>query len=104
MSYDRYKKLKVNGEVKDMPFIKIPVRPTDYYTVYTAGRTRMDLLSYKYYDDPNYGWLIMQANPGYGGVEYKIPDNTVIRIPYPLTTVLTQLGADMDRYDELYGF
>ena len=59
MSYDRYNKLRINGTVKEVPFIKIPVRSTDYYTNYIAGKTRLDILSFEYYNDPNYGWLIM---------------------------------------------
>lgn len=101
--FDRYSKFRINGTVKNVPFIKIPLRNTDYYTTYRAGQTRLDSLSYQYYEDPNYGWLILQANPGYGGLEFLIPDNTVLRIPYPLPTVLSQYNTDLERYDQLYG-
>lgn len=101
--YDRYSKYRINGTVKNVPFIKIPLRNTDFYTVYKIGESRLDLLSYQYYSDPNYGWLILQANPGYGGLEFNIPDNSVIRIPYPLSTVITQLNTDIDKYEKLYG-
>ena len=103
MSYDRYNKLRINGTVKEVPFIKIPVRSTDYYTNYIAGKTRLDLLSFEYYNDPNYGWLIMQANPQYGALEFRIPNMALLRIPYPLNTVLSQYANDIDNYKEIYG-
>ena len=31
---------------------------------------------------PYFGWLIMQANPEYGGSEIDIPDNTTLKIPF----------------------
>lgn len=103
MAFDRYKKFRTNGAVKLVPFIEIPVKGTDIYTYYEAGRTRMDLLSYQYYNDANYGWLIMQANPQYGSLEFKIPDGAELRIPYPLNTTITQYNSDIDKYIELYG-
>ena len=63
MSYDRYAKFKSNGTVQSVPFIKIPKRSTDAYDVYVKDQSRLDLLSYKYYGDANFGWLILQANP-----------------------------------------
>ena len=48
----------------------------------------MDNLSYRYYNDPNYGWLILQANPHLPSMEFNIPDGVILRIPYPLTTAL----------------
>lgn len=65
-TYDRYSKFRRDGNILHVPFIEIPARSTDYYTYYKAGQTRLDLLSYQYYSDPNYDWLIMQANPEYG--------------------------------------
>lgn len=103
MAYDRYKKFRINGTVKNVPFIKIPLRNTDYYTVYNRRTTRLDMLSYQYYGDPNYGWLILQANPGLGALEFQIPENTPIRIPYPLTTVLSDYSASIDTYNTRYG-
>ena len=63
MNYSRYKSFVSNGSYKNVPFIGIPVRGTDCYTYYEVGKTRLDLLSYQYYNDPNFGWLILQANP-----------------------------------------
>ena len=61
--YDRYSKFRQNGTILHVPFIPIPVRSTDYYTYYEVGKTRLDLVSYQYYGDANYDWLILQANP-----------------------------------------
>jgi hypothetical protein len=104
MSYDRYSKFRVNGSIRPVPFIEIPKSPDDNYTYYREGETRLDILSYQYYNDPNYDWLIMQANPQYGSLEFNIPDGARLRIPYPLDTVIARYNADVDRYITLYGF
>lgn len=101
--YDRYKKFRRDGKILHVPFIEIPVRSTDYYTYYKAGETRLDLLSYQYYGDPSYGWLIMAANPEYGSLEFKIPDGVRLRVPFPLDSVISQYNTDIDTYEELYG-
>ena len=102
-TFDRYKMFKEDGTFKCVPFIKIPVKDTDIYTYYRRGMTRMDLLSYQYYDDPNYGWLIMQANPDCGSLEFNIEDGTRLRIPFPLSTTLNQYQIDIDTYKRNYG-
>ena len=68
-----------------------------------VGKTRMDLLSYQYYDNPNFGWLILQANPSVGSLEYKIKDGTRLRIPYPLETALQGYENNLAKYVKLYG-
>lgn len=103
MSLSRYKKFIKNGTIELVPFISIPKRNSDYYIRYKQDKMRMDILSSDYYNDPNYGWLILQANPEYGSLEYNIPNNSLIRIPYPLDIVLTQYQNDIDKYKELYG-
>ena len=102
-TYDRYNKFRRNGSISHVPFIEIPVKSTDYYTFYKAGRTRLDILSYQYYGDANYDWLIMQANPELGSLEFKIPDGTRLRIPYPLDVTLSKYNDDINVYDKLYG-
>lgn len=103
MAFSRYKKFVENGNHKIVPFIKIKQRPTDFYVIYDRSKMRMDTLSYKYYKDPNYGWLIMQANPSYGSLEFNILDGKQLRIPYPLNDVLKQYEDDIDAYEKLYG-
>lgn len=102
-TYDRYAKFRNNGSVSMVPFIDIPVRDTDFYESFFLGKTRLDLLSYKYYNNPDYGWLILQANPQYGANEFDIPDKATIRIPYPLGTVIEGYKSDIDTYKQLYG-
>lgn len=49
---------------------------------------RLDLLSYKYYGDVRYWWIIAQANNlGKGG--FHIPPGTRIRIPKSLDAILS---------------
>lgn len=104
MSYNRYSKfINDNGTMGLVPFIKIDKFPTDYYTYYKVGTTRMDTLSYDYYGDANYGWLILQANPEYGSLEYQIPNNALLRIPYPLDVALSCYNNGIKQYKELYG-
>lgn len=99
MSYDRYNRFRINGDTNFPPFIQIPVRESDYYEIYEKGKTRLDILSYQYYRNPDYGWLIMQANPQYGSVEFLIPDKSQLRIPYPLNMVLSQYENDIENYN-----
>lgn len=99
MSYDRYNRFRINGDTLFPPFIPIPVRESDYYEIYEKGKTRFDILSYQYYRNPDYAWLIMQANPQYGSIEFLIPDKAQIRIPYPLSEVLSQYENDIENYN-----
>ena len=92
-----------DGKMAKIPFIKIPEKASDIYTTYQIGRTRLDILSYQYYGDSNYEWLILQANPEYGPSEFLIPDNTRLRIPYPLEQTISQYENDIDTYIELNG-
>lgn len=102
-TYNRYSKLSANGQMNLVPFAEIPVKSTDRFEYYIAGRTRLDILSYTHYQDPNFGWLILQANPEVGGLEFNIPDGTLLRIPYPLSTSLTEYENSIKIYKELYG-
>lgn len=99
--YDRYQDFKENGKSTTLPFLKLPVKKTDKRTV-TDSRTRFDKISQQYYGTPYYGWLILQANPEYGGLEFDIPENTIIIVPYPLNTSLQDYQATITRYKRLY--
>lgn len=102
-TYDRYAKFRNNGEVSMVPFVSIPFRDTDYYETYYVGKTRLDILSYEYYDNADYAWLILQANPQYGANEFSIPDKARLRIPFPLNTVIEGYKQALDTHMELYG-
>lgn len=103
MAYNRYSTMIKNGKFKIMPLAKLSVKKTDYYEVYRRGRTRMDLLSSQYYNDPNYDWLIMLANRQYGSMEFAIPEGSIIRIPYPLEQSLEDYYNKLSEYKKQYG-
>ena len=85
-----------------MPFIKIIERDTDFFESYVKGRTRLDRVSSDYYGSPDFGWLILQANPQYGSMEFNIPDGANIRIPFPLDSALIDYKKGIDNYNKLY--
>lgn len=84
--YDRYYLLKKGNIYKTMPFIKIPKNNTDKYIEWKSNIDRLDKLSEKYYGSPFYDFFILYANPEFLN-EWDIPDNTIIRIPFPLDVV-----------------
>jgi len=101
-SYDRYSQFRQDGSISIVPFGAIPPKDTDFFEVYSKGETRLDILSYQYYNDSNYGWLIMQANPQYGSIEFEIPDGAKLRIPYPLSQSIQDYRASIEEYKRLY--
>lgn len=102
MSFDRYSQFRNGNEIEMVPFVKIPEKNTDRYEIYRKGQTRLDLLSYQYYDSADYAWLILQANPQYGSMEFDIPDGTEIRIPYPLASTLDDYQKGIETYKKNY--
>lgn len=97
--YDRYKFFRKDGFVEStVPFISIPVSSSDIYISFNSFTMRMDTLSYKYYGDANYGWLILNANPSVSPYEYQIMEGTKIRIPYPLDSALTRYETGVKNY------
>lgn len=100
--FDRYQSFKFDGKYLPLPFIKIPPKESDKTVVYNLDRTRLDKLSQKYYNNPYHGWLILSANPQYGGVEENIPDKEIIRIPFPFRDSLQQYIDEVDKYMKLY--
>lgn len=101
--HDRYAKFRDNGEIKPLPGIYIPAAQTDKFLVYRQGLTRLDKVSDDYYLTPFNGWLIMSANPEFGGLEFLIPDQTSIRIPYPLDSGLSRYVTEITKHKLLYG-
>jgi hypothetical protein len=101
--YDRYAPFRVNSNVQPVPGILIPVSSTDKTVVYKKGKSRLDKISNDYYNNPYSGWLIMQANPQFGGLEFNIPDGAAIRVPYPFDAVITSYITEVTRHKQLYG-
>lgn len=103
MTYNRYSDFTVDGIIKNIPFIVLPSKNSDKEEIYNLGVTRLDILSYKYYKNENYGWLILLANPKLGSLEFNIPDNSTIIIPYPLETSLNDYKNEVNNYIKYYG-
>lgn len=98
MAFDRYSQFRDGNTINIVPFAEVPVKSTDRYEIYRKGKTRLDLLSYQYYESPDYAWLIMQANPEYGSMEFAIPDGSEIRIPYPLSASIDDYQKEVENY------
>lgn len=103
MAYSRYTSFIKNGTYTKVPFVEIPIASTDVTEYYEPNKTRLDLLSYQYYNDANYGWLILQANPSVHTLEFKIDKTTKLRIPYPLDSALQRYESAINNYIKLYG-
>ena len=101
--FDRYEEFRNNNSMKPIPGITIDQNSGDKKVVYKLGETRLDKLSNSYYNTPYCGWLIMLANPELGGLEFNIPDQTIIRIPFPFETAINRYIIEINKYKSLYG-
>ena len=102
-SFDRYTSFRDEGKISIVPFIEIQKKNSDKYIRYNRRTTRLDKVSYEYYNNPDYAWLILQANPELGSIENFIPDNALVRIPYPLDETLNLYLNEIVKYNELNG-
>ena len=100
---NRYQYFENEGSFRIVPGLEIPIKGTDKYIQYKRGKDRMDKLSQEYYGTPLFGWLILQANPLYGSVEFLIPNNVYLRIPFPLQTSLQDYKNAVETYNLYYG-
>jgi len=101
--FDRYQFFEEDGSFRIVPGIEIPIKTTDKYLFYKRGKTRLDKISQEYYNTPVFGWLILQANPSAGSVEFEISDNFLLRIPFPLIASLQDYKRNVDLYNLYYG-
>lgn len=101
--FNRYELFTNNGVMKMIPGISIERKGTDKQVVYIKGETRLDKLSQMYYNNPYHGFLIMLANPQYGGLEFDIKDRDVIIIPYPMDSAIERYLNEVKIYKTLYG-
>lgn len=101
--FDRYQYFEQDGNFRIVPGIEIPIKNTDKYIFYKLGRTRLDKISQDYYGTPVFGWLILLANPSLGSIEFEIPDNSLVRIPFPLVSTLQDYKRGVDLYNLYYG-
>jgi hypothetical protein len=101
--YNRYNQFLVNGEQTVVPYVSLPSKPSDKAYIYKVGRSRLDKVSQEYYGTPFFGWLILQANPQYGGLENNIYDGAILSVPFPLITSLQDYKSAIDTYFFYYG-
>lgn len=92
MPYNFYKLLKRNDRLKNMPPVSIRNRPTDKSIRYNKDLRRLDTIAADIYDDETMWRLILWANEQYF-LEFDIPDNTILRVPFPLQDVLNEVQA-----------
>ena len=102
-TYDRYSTFIVNGNQTVLPYVDIPSKTTDKRYIYRVGQSRLDKVSQQFYGSPTFGWLIMMANPTFGGQEWNIPDGTVLTIPFPLINSLQDYKSELDLHFFYYG-
>lgn len=106
MSYtywNRYSQFLINGEQTMVPFVQLPSKPSDKAYIYKVGRTRLDRVSQEFYDSPFFGWLILQGNPEFGGLENNIYDGAILRVPFPLIPSLQDFKAAVENHFFYYG-
>jgi hypothetical protein len=101
--YNRYKEFLIDGKQTVVPFLNLPARATDQRYLYRTGQSRLDKVSYEKYGAPYFGWLILAANPLYGGLETNIPDGTILVIPFPLVAALQDYKSALDTHIFYYG-
>ncbi len=93
-SKSRYKYLISGDKINSMPKINIKRRTTDKYFIYNSNKSRLDRMAAEVYGDDTLYWIILIANPQYF-LEFDIPNNTAIRIPYPLQDVLQEFQENV---------
>ena len=101
--YNRYSDFLINGEQTVVPFIPLPAKSSDKSHIYIVGQSRMDKISQQYFGSPFFGWLIMQANPEFGGLEQNIPDGSLLTIPFPLVASLQDYKNELNNHFFYYG-
>lgn len=101
--FNRYDFFEEDGDFRIVPGIEIPIRSTDKYVQFKKGKDRLDKISQEYYNSPVFGWLILQANPSVGSIEFEIPDNSILRVPFPLISTLQEYKRGVDMYNLYYG-
>jgi hypothetical protein len=102
-SYHRYNEFIVDGQQTVVTYVTLPTKSTDKQYIYVVGQSRMDKVSQQYYGTPTFGWLILMANPIYGGNEFDIPDGSILTIPFPLVASLQDYKAQLNNHFFYYG-
>lgn len=101
--FDRYQYFESEGSFKIVPGIDVPIKSTDKVIQFKKNKDRLDKLCQEYYNSPLFGWLILQANPTVGSIEFDIPNNSILRIPFPLVSSLQDYKKNVELYKLYYG-
>lgn len=101
--YNRYNNFLINGEQTVVPFVRLTPKASDKQYIYRQGISRLDIISQEYYGSPFFSWLIMTANPQYGGLEWNIPDGGLLTIPFPLVSSIQDYESQLNNYFFYYG-
>jgi len=101
--WDRYQNFLINGQQTVVPYVNIGSRTSDQKYVYMKNKTRLDKLSFEKYGTPYFGWIILMANPEFGGLEMNISDGAVLTIPFPLISALQDYKSAIDTHIFYYG-
>jgi hypothetical protein len=101
--FNRYLGFLINGEQTVIPFVRIPGKPSDKAYFYRKNVTRLDKISQEFYGSPYFGWLILHANPQYGGLEWGIPDNSLLTVPFPLLASVQDYESQLKNHFYYYG-
>jgi hypothetical protein len=101
--FDRYEEFRDGNKVKLIPGLKLPLEGTDKKVVYKQGVSRLDKISMEYYGAPFYGWLIMMYNRSLGAMEFDIPNNEIITVPFPLNSALSRYVTAVKEHENLNG-
>jgi len=101
MAQNFHKYLKKGTELLNMPPVEIKSRSTDQTIVYNKNIKRLDYLAGEVYGDETLSKVIMWANPEYD-IEYDIPDNTIIRIPFPIDEVINEIIDKINLRKDVY--
>jgi hypothetical protein len=101
--WNRYNEFLINGEQTVVPFVRLAQKTTDKAYIYKVAMSRLDKVSQEYYDSPYFGWLILQANPQFGGLENNIYDGAILIIPFPLIPSIQDYKAAIENHFYYYG-
>jgi len=96
-----HRHLKQDMDMLNMPPVEISKRVTDKSVIYNKNLKRLDFLAGEVYEDEGYWKLIMWANPEYD-LEFDIPNNTIIRVPWPLIEVRQEVVLKINAKKNLY--
>ena len=96
MAYNYHKQLIIDGiEMYNMPPMEIDIRSSDMYVEYNKANNRFDRIAAKVYQDDELAILIRWANQQWDQ-EFDIPAGEVIRVPFPLESVLEEVAAKIE--------